>query len=70
MKINQAAIAPILEPMLGVDDIAAALAVGRRTVERMRSSGRFPKPDLYAGRLPRWQAATIRAWLAEQAETN
>lgn len=59
-----------LEPLLGVDDIADTLSVGRRTVERMRSAGKLPRPDLHIGRLPRWQAATIRAWLADQVENN
>ncbi|SIO58476.1 hypothetical protein SAMN05444166_5693 [Singulisphaera sp. GP187] len=59
-----------LEPLLGVDDLADTLAVGRRTVERMRSAGKLPRPDLHIGRLPRWQAATIRGWLADQVGTN
>ena len=40
------------------------LACDVRTVDRMRSSGRLPKPDLIVGRRsPRWRAATIRAWI-------
>jgi hypothetical protein len=30
-------------------------------VERIRSAGRIPRPDMHVGRRPRWSAATIRA---------
>lgn len=62
--------APALEPLLGVNDVADLLSIGRRTVERMRSAGKLPRPDLHVGRLPRWQTATIRGWLADQVESN
>lgn len=61
---------PVLEPLLGVDDWAAALAVNRRTIERMRAAGKLPRPDLRVGSLPRWKAETIRAWINGQAENN
>ena len=53
-----------IEPMLGMDDLAAILSCSRRLVERMRSAGKFPKPDLHVGRCPRWTPATIRTWIA------
>ena len=51
------------EPMLGIDDLAALLSCSRRLVERMRSGGKVPRPDMHVGRCPRWKAATIRAWI-------
>lgn len=53
----------IIEPMLSIDDLAALLNCSRRLVERMRSGGVVPTPDLRVGRMPRWKAATIRAWI-------
>jgi hypothetical protein len=52
-----------IEPMLGIDDLAVLLNCSRRLVERMRSAGRVPKPDIKVGKCPRWKAATIRAWI-------
>ncbi len=52
-----------IEPMLHIDDLAALLSCSRRCVERMRSAGKVPKPDIHVGRCPRWKPATIRAWI-------
>ena len=51
------------EPMLSIDDLAALLSCSRRLVERMRSAGKVPKPDIQIGKCPRWKPATIRAWI-------
>ena len=54
----------LLEPMLGIADLARLLACDRRTIERMRSAGRLPRPDLVIGtRSPRWLPMTIRRWV-------
>ena len=53
----------IIEPLLSIDDLAALLSCSRRVVERMRSGGKVPKPDIKIGKMPRWKAATIRAWI-------
>ncbi len=52
-----------MEPMLGMDELAAFLSCSRRLVERMRSAGKVPKPDMHVGRCPRWKPATIRTWI-------
>jgi predicted DNA-binding transcriptional regulator AlpA len=54
-----------LEPLVGLDDVAALLKVSRRWLERERAAGRVPKPDFMAGRCPRWRASTIRRWIGE-----
>jgi predicted DNA-binding transcriptional regulator AlpA len=46
-----------------LDELADALGVSRRTIERERSAGRFPKPDRVIGKMPLWSAATIDAYL-------
>ena len=46
-----------------LEDLAATLGVSRRAIERERSAGRFPRPDLTIGRMPLWRPETIRAWV-------
>jgi predicted DNA-binding transcriptional regulator AlpA len=48
---------------LRLDEVARALGVSRRAIERERSAGRFPKPDVTIGRMPLWRPETIRAWI-------
>ena len=55
----------VVEPLLSVRDVADALGCGRRTIERMRSAGKFPRPDLHVGKLPRWKRETLTRWIAE-----
>ena len=45
------------------NDLPIALGVSRRTLERERSAGRFPKPDPTVGRMPLWRPETIREWI-------
>jgi predicted DNA-binding transcriptional regulator AlpA len=48
---------------LRLDELATALGISRRAIERERSAGRFPRPDLTIGRMPLWRPETIREWL-------
>jgi predicted DNA-binding transcriptional regulator AlpA len=48
---------------LRLEELAAALGVSRRTIERERSAGRFPKPDRTIGKMPVWSPETIRRWV-------
>ncbi len=50
---------------LRLDEVADALGISRRTIERERSAGRFPKPDCKIGKRPLWRPETIRAWVAK-----
>ena len=52
-----------MKPLLSIDDLAAILNCSRRLVERMRSAGKVPPPDLHVGRMPRWKPQTIRRWV-------
>ncbi|MEW4568504.1 helix-turn-helix domain-containing protein [Tautonia sp. JC769] len=61
--ISEPPSAPV-EPLLSIDDLGRLLNCGRRTIERMLSAGKLPKPDLRIGRMPRWQPTTIRHWIA------
>jgi hypothetical protein len=46
-----------------LDEIAFALGVSRRAIERERAAGRFPQPDLHVGKMPLWRTATVMNYL-------
>ena len=48
---------------LRLDELAERLGISRRAIERERSAGRFPRPDLTIGRMPLWRPETIREWI-------
>jgi predicted DNA-binding transcriptional regulator AlpA len=56
---------PLVAPLLSIADLTHILNAGRATVERLKSSGKLPKPDLKIGRMPRWKPETIRRWIDE-----
>jgi predicted DNA-binding transcriptional regulator AlpA len=56
--------APALRLTLRLNELAPALGVSRRAIERERAAGRFPKPDLIIGRMPLWRPETILTWIA------
>jgi predicted DNA-binding transcriptional regulator AlpA len=52
-----------IAPLITKGDLERILQIDSRTIDRMRSSGKLPKPDLFLSRMPRWKAETIRAWI-------
>lgn len=46
-----------------LSDIVQATGLARRTLERLRSAGKFPPPDLNVGRCPLWRPATVSRWV-------
>ncbi len=55
-----------LEPSLRTSDLEKVLSCSRRQVQRMRSGGRLPAPDLHVGRRsPRWSAETVRCGIGK-----
>jgi predicted DNA-binding transcriptional regulator AlpA len=46
-----------------IDEVADSLGMSRRAIERERSAGRFPPPDLHIGKAPLWRPETVRDWL-------
>jgi hypothetical protein len=56
-------VASSIEPLMSIMDLAGVLKCSRRGVERLRASGRVPKPDITVGRMPRWRPGTIRKWI-------
>jgi predicted DNA-binding transcriptional regulator AlpA len=59
--------APSVEPLprlaLRMAEVVKSLGISRRTLERERSAGRFPPPDLHIGKAPLWRPETLRAWV-------
>jgi hypothetical protein len=54
---------------LRLDEVAAALGISRRALERERAAGRFPSPDLVIGKMPLWKPETIRLWIAKGGQS-
>jgi hypothetical protein len=50
---------------LRLDELAIALGVSRRLLEREKAADRLPKPDMYIGRIPLWRPDTVRRWVEE-----
>jgi hypothetical protein len=44
------------------DELAEALGVSARELERAFHAGNMPRPDLYIGKLPLWRVESIRNW--------
>jgi hypothetical protein len=64
LESHQADNRPRIEPLaLRPQDLAAAIGVDERTIQRWRSSGRFPPPDIKHSRTLLWRVETIRQWL-------
>ena len=57
----------VLEPLMGIKAVLAFLSMEERAFQRLRASGKFPKPDCHVGsrKAKRWRPETIRAWIAE-----
>jgi predicted DNA-binding transcriptional regulator AlpA len=54
---------PVERLLFRLDDVAQALGIARRTLERERSAGRFAPADLTIGRSPLWKPETVREWI-------
>ena len=55
---------PLADRMtLRLDEVADSLGMSRCAIERERSAGRFPPPDLHIGKAPLWRPETIHNWL-------
>lgn len=51
----------------GMAGVCKACGISRSTLERLRSAGKFPRPDRTVGRKPLWRVETVRAWLGGDA---
>jgi predicted DNA-binding transcriptional regulator AlpA len=48
---------------LRIAEVAAAVGVSRRTLEREIAAGRFPRADARVGTMGLWKPATLKAWM-------
>jgi predicted DNA-binding transcriptional regulator AlpA len=53
--------------MLTARDLAALLAIGRRTLQSWRATGKLPPPDVAIGKILRWRRKTIENWITANA---
>ncbi len=55
---------PCVQPLVyRIDELVRVLGVSRRAIERERSAGRFPAPDLLIGKMPLWRVESISRFL-------
>jgi predicted DNA-binding transcriptional regulator AlpA len=47
------------------DELAQALGISRRELDRARAMGRIPKPTKVLGRMPVWSVSAINKWLSD-----
>lgn len=50
--------------LLSLKRVAETLDVSTKTVRRWIAEGIFPKPVMLPGKLPRWEAGEVDAWVA------
>lgn len=48
-----------------LNEVAEALGVSRRLIEKERAAGKFPQPDIRVGRVPLWARSAVVRWIAE-----
>jgi hypothetical protein len=63
--LDRREVAGLVEPLLDRSDLGNVLKCSLVTLDRLKSAGKLPKPDLILGRSPRWRAESIRAFLAK-----
>ena len=56
--------------LLTLRDIAAYTQIGLRTLSRWKSCGKFPRPDLYEGKVQRWRRDTVDAWICPDCKQH
>lgn len=55
-------------PLYNKAQVCAYISIDDRTLDRWVASDKFPKPDLYLGRHPRWKLSTVNAYLFQKEE--
>lgn len=55
-------------PLYNKAQTCGYISIDDRTLDRWVASHKFPKPDLYLGRYPRWKLSTINAYLEQKKQ--
>lgn len=55
-----------MQKLLRINEVCSYLSISRRTLQRLRSNGDFPAPDVLIGKGPRWKEDTIAKWIEER----
>lgn len=58
-----AKIATVERVGLRIADVAEAVGISRRSLERLIVAGRFPRADVKVGTMGLWKPVTIKAWM-------
>lgn len=55
------------DPLYSKAKVCDYVDIDNTTVDKWVAANKFPKPDLYLGRNPRWKLSTINAYLEQKA---
>lgn len=58
----------IEDPRYSKAQVCEYIAVDNTTLDKWVAADKFPKPDLYLGRNPRWKLSTINAYLEQKEQ--
>lgn len=58
----------IEDPLYSKAQTCGYISIDDRTLDRWVNLNKFPKPDLYLGRYPRWKLSTINAYLEQKRQ--
>lgn len=56
------------DPLYNKTQICEYISIDDRTLDRWVASDKFPKPDLYLGRHPRWKLSTVNTYLEQKKQ--
>ena len=60
--------APAVQRLLwGKAEVREAIGVSEATFDRMLSGGKFPRPCMKIGRMPKWRPSDVAAWIDAEA---
>lgn len=63
--MNRSQTQPIEPLTYRMADLPIVFNVSRRTIERARSAGRFPQPNLHLGKAPLWTRKAVENWIEQ-----
>jgi len=69
-RIQPMDVLTIPDAQLTIETVCVVTGRCRSSIYGMVKEGTFPKPRSWGPRCSRWQAADVRAWLAEKAMSS
>lgn len=61
--------AKLVDKSMKTNDILDRLKITKQGLWKMRQEGRYPQPDFYVGRHPRWFVETHADWITKHSRS-